>query len=279
MINCFLWLSLLFHATLIPHFHLLFCSTEYQIERMLDTILHRIKKGNKIDLRKEWKLADYLNIVFFFSSFFLVGMKWANSVWMSLEKSFREKMEEVFGGAVLIVYRRLVRSHLLTAKGTLSAGHRTAVSRGVELNPHWSRSNAKRSLALILCSSSSSTQIRRPRLPADALMCSLAAALSFLTALTSKEKKHIQIGATNQQQLRLEISAKKPDSRLLFFFEKPSLLVVEQHKWLPRQAPAEPWSVTAAQFLYPLHKNRGLLWNKRCCVNPSAEPFLLLLSS
>lgn len=55
---------------------------------------------------------------------------------MSLEKSFREKMEEVFEGAVLIVYRRLVRSHLLTAKkATLSAGHRAAVSRGVELNP------------------------------------------------------------------------------------------------------------------------------------------------
>lgn len=52
-----------------------------------------------------------------FQFFLLVGIKWASSVWKSLEKSIREKMEKVFGGAVLIVYRPLVRSRLLTAKG------------------------------------------------------------------------------------------------------------------------------------------------------------------
>lgn len=99
-------------------------------------------------------------------------------------------------------------------EATLSAGHRAAASRGVELNPcRRSRSNAKRSL-----SSHSLLYVQvhsdlPTRLPADALMCSLAAALSFLRTLISKEKKKLKkkkkkIGATNQRQLRHEISAK-----------------------------------------------------------------------
>lgn len=76
-------------------------------------------------------------------------------------------------------------------KATLSAGHRAAVSRSVELNPcRRSRSNAKRSLSFYSLLYIQVHSDLPTRLPTDALMCSLAAALSFLRTLISKEKKN-----------------------------------------------------------------------------------------
>lgn len=153
------------------------------------------------------------------------------------------------------------------------------MSHGVQLNPCRSHRNAKRSRLSSHPFLSIHFHVDSPtRLPADALLCSLAAPLSFLGTLFSKEKQHSGWG-NRSATIETWHRSQKLDPRLLFFFKRSSLLVVAQPKRLPRQEPAEPWSVTAAQFLYSLHKSRGLLLNRRCSVNPSSEPFLLPLFS
>lgn len=107
------------------------------------------------------------------------------------------------------VYRRLVRSRLLTAKGDTErrSPRRTEPWRWTESLP-----NAKRSLSSYSLLDVQFLSDLSSRLPADALMCSLAGALLFGTLIS----KIIEIGATDQRQLRLETSVKSLNPNFCF---------------------------------------------------------------
>lgn len=199
-----------------------------------------------------------------FQFFLLVGMTLASRE--SFLNSFREKMEKGFGGAVLIIYRRLVRSRLLTAKGDTE--HRSPHGSGPW---RWTESSPKPLECKETSPLSSLTSCR------GSYVFTRSTSVLFRT-LFLKERQDLD-WSNRWATIETWHRSQTLDPRPLFFFKRSSLLVVAQQKRLPRQAPAEPWSVTAPQFLYSLHKSRGLLLNKRCGVNPSSEPFLLLLFS
>lgn len=82
------------------------------------------------------------------SVFLVVGMILASSLWKSLKKLFQsENGKGVWRGRPyhLQMAGQVSSSHC--KKATLSTGHRTAVSCGVQLNPRRSHRNAKRSLS------------------------------------------------------------------------------------------------------------------------------------
>lgn len=116
-------------------------------------------------------------------------------------------MEKVFGGAVLIIYRWLVRSRLLTAKGDTEhrSPHRSELWRSTESSPKPPECKEKSQL-------SSFAQHTFPHRLAAAnfllLLCVDSQRLFPFLEHCLQKKNKIQIEATDQRQLRLDIGAK-----------------------------------------------------------------------
>lgn len=183
-----------------------------------------------MDWRKEWKLIDYLNIFYGFQFFLLVGIKWASGVWKSLEKSIREKMEKVFGGAVLIVYRPLVRSRLLTAKGDTE---RRSPRRSEPWR--WTESLPKQPVECKEKAELSFFALRPgPLRPADPTSCRRSYVFTCSSSFISwninfKRKKKNWDWSNKSATTETWNLSQQLHCRLLFFFEKPPLPVVAQH--------------------------------------------------
>lgn len=136
----------------------------------------------------------------------------ARSLRKTTENVFRKKMAKVFDVAVLIVYRRLVKSCLLSAKGDTE---QRSPARQWAVAFDWILAKItgmqRENSPLIFCSTYISTDF----LPRLSCVHSQRLSLSLEHFFFSKDKK-TQIDVTDQQQFILDIGAKSSISDFCF---------------------------------------------------------------
>lgn len=161
-------------------------------------------------------------------------------------------------------------------KATLSAGRRAAASRAVE-----TESLPKKPVECKEKSELSFFALRPgPLRLADPTSCRCSYVFTCgRLFLFLKEKKKIEIGATNQRQLRHETSAKSSIADFCFSSKSRHFLSWRNTSDFLAKRPQSREVLRPGNFFTHYTKIVGRFGTNAACVNPSSEPFLLLLFS